>query len=423
MVILGPNGSGKTTLLMILCTILKPTSGTAKVMGIDVVEGGTKVREVMGIAFQEARGFWRHKPSSILRFHASMFDIDPMKRQDLIEQTMKDLELWESRDKKFMHLSGGQAKRLETAKVLVQRPKLAIFDEPTSQVDLRGKRKIWDKIRELRDQGSTVIVATNEVREAEYLADRVTNLAAFNIRVLLGDPTWFILSWALFALQLAIYGSLISRLVGSNLPNYFFFYSIGLMIIVVFESAEDVGRHFVEHAHEGELPYFLSLPVSRSGFLVAQAIYGVVNTLVKVAPPLLAVLFIWGNLTISGALFALAALFLLGLGITGTMVSLSFIAFKAVDIYMAVLAGLSALLIRFSTVFYPLAIMPNYYSPVSVLSPLTYGADLTRWVLGFDPKYLLNPVLAAVVVTAIAVSTLSLSARIVDKIIEGVKAA
>ncbi len=275
--------------------------------------------------------------------------------------------------------------------------------------------------------------------------NRVLNLAAFNIRVLLGDPTWFILSWALFALQLAIYGSLISRLVGSNLPNYFFFYSIGLMIIVVFESAEDVGRHFVEHAHEGELPYFLSLPVSRSGFLVAQAIYGVVNTLVKVAPPLLAVLFIWGNLTVSGALFALGALFLLGLGITGTMVSLSFIAFKAVDIYMAVLAGLSALLIRFSTVFvdiymavlaglsallirfstvfYPLAIMPNYYSPVSVLSPLTYGADLTRWVLGFDPKYLLNPVLAAVVVTAIAVSTLSLSARIVDKIIEGVKAA
>ncbi|HYY90638.1 MAG TPA: ABC transporter ATP-binding protein [Candidatus Dormibacteraeota bacterium] len=183
MVILGPNGSGKTTLLMILCTILKPTSGIAKVLGIDVVQEGTKVRETMGIAFQEPRGFWRHKPSSILRFHASMFDIDPTKRADLIEQTMKDLELWESRDKMFMHLSGGQAKRLETAKVLVQRPKLAIFDEPTSQVDLRGKRKIWDEIRKLRDQGSTVIVATNEVREAEYLADRVTILHKGNLVV------------------------------------------------------------------------------------------------------------------------------------------------------------------------------------------------------------------------------------------------
>lgn len=176
MVILGPNGSGKTTLLMILCTILKPTSGTATVMGIDVVQHGTKVREVMGIAFQEARGFWRHKPSAILKFHASMFGLETEKRQALIEETMKELELWESKDKLFMHLSGGQAKRLETAKIFVQRPKLAIFDEPTSQVDLRGKRKIWDKIKQLRDQGSTVIVATNEVREAEYLADRVTIL-------------------------------------------------------------------------------------------------------------------------------------------------------------------------------------------------------------------------------------------------------
>ncbi len=176
MVILGPNGSGKTTLLMILCTILKPTSGTARIMGLDVVQDGTKIRETLGIAFQEARGFWRHKPSSILRFHASMFGMETAKRNELVDQTLKDLELWDSRDKMFMHLSGGQAKRLETAKVLIQRPKVAIFDEPTSQVDLRGKRKIWDQIRALRDEGSTIIVATNEVREAEYLADRVTIL-------------------------------------------------------------------------------------------------------------------------------------------------------------------------------------------------------------------------------------------------------
>jgi ABC-2 type transport system ATP-binding protein len=75
-----------------------------------------------------------------------------------------------------MHLSGGQAKRLEVAKIFVQRPRFAIFDEPTSQVDLRGKRKIWAQILKLRDEGSTILVATNEVREAEYLADRVTVL-------------------------------------------------------------------------------------------------------------------------------------------------------------------------------------------------------------------------------------------------------
>src|SRR5260370_39020732 len=75
-----------------------------------------------------------------------------------------------------MPLSCGQEKGLEPAKVLIRQPKLAISDAPTSQVDLRGKRKIWDKIRELRDQGSTIIVAANEVGEAEYLADRVTIL-------------------------------------------------------------------------------------------------------------------------------------------------------------------------------------------------------------------------------------------------------
>jgi ABC-2 type transport system ATP-binding protein len=176
MVLLGPNGSGKTTLLMILATVLKPTSGTAKVMDIDVVTQATRVRQILGTAFQDARGFWRHKPAEILRFHATICGVPKQKRESLIEQVLKDLELWDARSKLFMHLSGGQAKRLEVAKLLVQRPRFAIFDEPTSQVDLRGKRTIWEQILKLRQEGSTILVATNEVREAEYLADRITVL-------------------------------------------------------------------------------------------------------------------------------------------------------------------------------------------------------------------------------------------------------
>lgn len=176
MVLLGPNGSGKTTLLLILATVLKPTSGQAKVMGLDVTTQSTNVRRILGISFQEARGFWRHKPADILRFHASVCGVPKTKRDALIENVLKDLELWDARNKLFMHLSGGQAKRLEVAKVFVQRPKFAILDEPTSQVDLRGKRKIWAQILKLREEGSTILVATNEVREAEYLADRVTVL-------------------------------------------------------------------------------------------------------------------------------------------------------------------------------------------------------------------------------------------------------
>jgi ABC-2 type transport system ATP-binding protein len=176
MVMLGPNGSGKTTLLLILATILKPTSGAAEVMGLDVTKQPTKIRQILGISFQEARGFWRHKPAEILHFHAAICGVPKSERDAKIEEIMKDLELWEARNKLFMHLSGGQTKRLEVSKLLIQRPQFAIFDEPSSQVDLRGKRKIWAQIRKLRDEGSTILVATNEVREAEYLADRVTVL-------------------------------------------------------------------------------------------------------------------------------------------------------------------------------------------------------------------------------------------------------
>lgn len=176
MVLLGPNGSGKTTLLLILATILKPTSGTAKVMGLDVAKQPTKIRQILGISFQEARGFWRHKPAEILHFHAAICGVPKSERGAKIEEIMKGLELWEARNKLFMHLSGGQTKRLEVSKLLIQRPRFAIFDEPSSQVDLRGKRKIWGEIHKLRDEGSTILVATNEVREAEYLADKVTVL-------------------------------------------------------------------------------------------------------------------------------------------------------------------------------------------------------------------------------------------------------
>ena len=174
LVLLGPNGSGKTTLLHLLSTVLKPTAGTATVMGYDIVKQPLKVRETIGISFQEPRGFWRHKPYHILSFHAAVYGLGGEERSKVVDQTLKDFELWPSRSKKFMELSGGQGKRLEVAKLFVHRPSVAVFDEPTAMVDLDGKRMIWDRIRGLREQGSTVIVATNEVREAEYLADRIS---------------------------------------------------------------------------------------------------------------------------------------------------------------------------------------------------------------------------------------------------------
>lgn len=174
LVLLGPNGSGKSTLLHLLSTVLKPTAGTATVMGYDIVKQPLKVRETIGISFQEARGFWRHKPYHILAFHAAIYGLRGKEKSEVVDQTLKDFDLWPSRNKRFMELSGGQAKRLEVAKLFVHRPEMALFDEPTAMVDLDGKRMIWDRIRGLRELGSTVVVATNEVREAEYLADRIS---------------------------------------------------------------------------------------------------------------------------------------------------------------------------------------------------------------------------------------------------------
>jgi ABC-2 type transport system ATP-binding protein len=174
LVLLGPNGSGKTTFLHLIATVLKPTAGTASVMGYDIVREPQKVREVVAISFQDPRGFWRHKPRHILSFHASMYGVSGTDRERVVDDALREFQLWESRDKRFMTLSGGQAKRLEVAKLFVHIPKLAILDEPTAMVDLDGKRMIWDKIRSLKEKGSTVIVATNEVREAEYLADRIS---------------------------------------------------------------------------------------------------------------------------------------------------------------------------------------------------------------------------------------------------------
>jgi ABC-2 type transport system ATP-binding protein len=154
--------------------VLKPTAGTATVMGYDIVKQPLQVRETIGISFQEPRGFWRHKPYHILSFHAAIYGLSGEERSKVVERTLKDFELWPSRNKKFMELSGGQGKRLEVAKLFVHRPNVALFDEPTAMVDLDGKRMIWDRIRGLPEQGSTVIVATNEVREAEYLADRIS---------------------------------------------------------------------------------------------------------------------------------------------------------------------------------------------------------------------------------------------------------
>jgi ABC-type polysaccharide/polyol phosphate export permease len=120
-------------------------------------------------------------------------------------------------------------------------------------------------------------------------------------------------------------------------------------------------------------------------------------------------------------LTSLLVLFGLSVGVMGIMISLSFVAFKSFDIYSAIVAGMSAVLIRFSTVLYPLSYMPAAYGFVSRGNPLTYGADLLRYVLSIDLSSLLNPELSVFVVAAVGISTLTLGMALVPRTLEGVK--
>jgi ABC-type polysaccharide/polyol phosphate export permease len=244
----------------------------------------------------------------------------------------------------------------------------------------------------------------------------------FDLKQELKPPVWIVLEWFTFAIQLFIYGALISQMVTApEVGNYQQFYAVGFVVMMTFNIGSHTGRHFVEHAHEGMLPYLLSLPISRAKLFLSIALQGGVELALLITVPLAITLVLIGNLTIISVTAAVATLFCLGFGIAGLMLGLSFIAFKSSDLYTAITTGVSTIIIRFSTVLYPLIFLPPGYASVAALSPLTYGADLVRLILGFNPSILLNPVYAATVLAALAVSTLGLGMFLLQRLVEGVK--
>ncbi len=172
--LLGPNGAGKTTLMLMMGTVYRPTSGKISVNGLDVLSHPNDVRKLIGIAFQDPRVDGILGAFDVLNWHLKMTtNLDADERKKRVEDVLKTLELWDARNKRTWLMSGGMRKKVEDAKVFVQRPKIAVFDEPTAFLDVPSRLLVWKMIRELRDEGSTVIVATNMMDEAERLSDRV----------------------------------------------------------------------------------------------------------------------------------------------------------------------------------------------------------------------------------------------------------
>jgi ABC-type polysaccharide/polyol phosphate export permease len=250
----------------------------------------------------------------------------------------------------------------------------------------------------------------------------IIRLIWFDLKQELNPPVWILLEWGTFGVQLGIYGALISRLV-TAISDYLQFYAVGFVIMMTFEIGSHTGRHFVEHAHEGRLPYLLSLPIPRWKLFLSVALQGGTELALLLTVPLSVTLLIIGNLTLLSVASTIATLFCLGFGVSGIMLALSFIAFRSADIYTAIVTALSTLIIRFSTVFYPLIFLPSSYATAAIFSPLTYGSDLVRLILGFDPSILVDPRMAVAILTALAISTLGISAILLQRLVEGVKSA
>ncbi|HHF55715.1 MAG TPA: ATP-binding cassette domain-containing protein [Thermoplasmatales archaeon] len=186
--LLGPNGAGKTTTISILATLLKPTSGEAKINGYDVVKEAAKVRQSIGIVFQDPSLDDRLTARENLDIHGRLYHMSREERHRRIEEVLEMVELLDRADSIVKTFSGGMRRRLEIARGLMHKPKVLFLDEPTLGLDPQTRRHIWEYVEKLRDEGVTVLLTTHYMEEADYLADRIAIIDAGKI-VAEGTPS------------------------------------------------------------------------------------------------------------------------------------------------------------------------------------------------------------------------------------------
>jgi ABC-2 type transport system ATP-binding protein len=172
--ILGLNGAGKTTTLMMLSTLLRPTSGSAKVFGYDIVRQSDEVRRFIGVVFEERAVDIQLTGRQNLDHHARMYYLGDEERRKKVTEVLAEVGLEKFADVKVDDYSGGMLRRLEIARSMIADPRLLILDEPTIGVDVQTRRYLWDHVKRLnKEHGISVLLATSYAEEADYLCDRV----------------------------------------------------------------------------------------------------------------------------------------------------------------------------------------------------------------------------------------------------------
>ena len=172
--VIGPNGAGKSTLINILCTLLGPTEGTARVNGHDVTEETGAVRDSLGIVFQEPAIDEELTGAENLAFHARMYGKRKAERQQRIPEVLDLVELAEVADDPVENYSGGMQRRLEIGRGLMHEPDVLFLDEPTTGLDARTRRDTWEYIERLNEEsGVSIVITTHYMDEADFLCERV----------------------------------------------------------------------------------------------------------------------------------------------------------------------------------------------------------------------------------------------------------
>ncbi len=185
--LLGPNGAGKTTTLRVLITVLRPSGGTARVLGMDVVGRATAVRQAIGYVPQE-RAIDRFLTGrEHLQLLASLYHIPKDEAAARIEEVLKLVNLEHKADDVARNYSGGMKRKLDIACGLIPHPQVLFMDEPTLGLDVESRLKIWEHIRELKARGITILITTNYLDEADQLCDRLAIIDGGRVKAI-GSP-------------------------------------------------------------------------------------------------------------------------------------------------------------------------------------------------------------------------------------------
>lgn len=170
---LGPNGAGKSTTVRMLTTLMTLTSGSARVAGIDVTADPDGARRGIGVALQEAGLDPRQTGRELLVLQARLFGSPPAGAADRAQELLELVDLVEAGDRRIKGYSGGMKRRLDLASALVHRPKVLFLDEPTTGLDPASRLTVWDELRRINAQGTTVFLTTQYLEEADQLCERL----------------------------------------------------------------------------------------------------------------------------------------------------------------------------------------------------------------------------------------------------------